>query len=105
MGYVNDKVFVPPLPVDLEELKQHKTATIHGLDSDTLTRVWVELDYRLNWFSHKNSRGRPSTDNQPSQQSIRLHLLNLERPNSDVLQKHQTGRASRITKYLPPPAY
>ncbi|GFT82704.1 hypothetical protein NPIL_484621 [Nephila pilipes] len=48
MGYVNDKVFVPPLPVDLEELKQHKTATIHGLDSDTLTRVWVELDYRLN---------------------------------------------------------
>ncbi|GFW49909.1 hypothetical protein TNCV_1885721 [Trichonephila clavipes] len=49
-GYVKDKVFVSPLPVDLAELKQRITTAIDGLDSDTLTRIWVEMDYRLNVY-------------------------------------------------------
>ncbi|GFY05182.1 hypothetical protein TNCV_2206281 [Trichonephila clavipes] len=40
--YVKDNVFIPPLPVDIDELKQLTGA---GFDSDILTRVWVEMDY------------------------------------------------------------
>ncbi|GFU45159.1 uncharacterized protein TNCV_4236031 [Trichonephila clavipes] len=42
------QVFVPPLPVDLAELKQRITTIIDGLDSCTLTCVSVKIDYRLN---------------------------------------------------------
>jgi len=39
-GFVKDKVFVPPQPVSIHDLKNRITA---GL----LIRVWQELDYRL----------------------------------------------------------
>ncbi|GFV78385.1 hypothetical protein TNCV_95421 [Trichonephila clavipes] len=45
--YVKDESSISPLPVDLAVLKQRITTAIDGLDSDTLTRVWVEMDYRL----------------------------------------------------------
>ena len=40
LGYMKDKVFVPPQPVSIHDLKNRITA---GL----LIRVWQELDYRL----------------------------------------------------------
>ena len=40
-------VHVPPLPADLEELKQRITATLETVTQDMLERVWEELDYRL----------------------------------------------------------
>jgi hypothetical protein len=46
-GYVKDKVFVPPVPVTLDDLKQRITTAIAGVDEDMLTRVWQEFDYRV----------------------------------------------------------
>jgi hypothetical protein len=47
-GYVKDKVFVPPVPVTLDDLKQRITTATAGVDEDMLTRVWQEFDYRVN---------------------------------------------------------
>ncbi|GFW64788.1 DUF4817 domain-containing protein [Trichonephila clavipes] len=45
--YEKKKVFAPPLPIVLSELKQRITTAIDGLDSDTLIRAWAEMNYRL----------------------------------------------------------
>jgi hypothetical protein len=42
--YVKDKVFVPPVPVTLDDQKQRITTTTAGLDEDMLTRVWQAFD-------------------------------------------------------------
>ncbi|GFS60415.1 uncharacterized protein TNCV_946751 [Trichonephila clavipes] len=47
-GHLKDEVLVLPLPVDLEELKQHITIAIDRRDSDILTSIQAEMDYRLN---------------------------------------------------------
>jgi hypothetical protein len=39
-GYVKDKVFVPPAPVTLDDLKQRVTTATAGVGEDMLTRVW-----------------------------------------------------------------
>jgi hypothetical protein len=46
-GYVKDRVFVPPVPVTLDDLKQRITTATAGADEDMLTRVWQEFDYRV----------------------------------------------------------
>jgi hypothetical protein len=46
-GYVKDKVFVPPVPVTLDDLKQSITTATAGVDEDMLTRVWQEFDCRV----------------------------------------------------------
>jgi hypothetical protein len=46
-GYVKDKVFVPPVPVTLDDLKQRITTATGGVDDDMLTRVWQKFDYRV----------------------------------------------------------
>jgi hypothetical protein len=46
-GYVKDWVFVPPLPRDLAELKTRIIATVKNIDTPMLTRVWQELEYRI----------------------------------------------------------
>jgi len=46
-GYIKDRVFVPPLPVSLTELKQRITAAVASVDEDILRSVWTELDYRI----------------------------------------------------------
>jgi hypothetical protein len=46
-GYIKDRVFVPPLPVSLNELKQHITTAVASVDKDMLRSVWTELDYRI----------------------------------------------------------
>jgi hypothetical protein len=46
-GYVKDKVFVPPLPQDLQQLRQRIRDTVDSIDQDMLARAWQELDYRV----------------------------------------------------------
>jgi hypothetical protein len=38
-GYVKDKVFVPPVPVTLDDLKQRITTAAAGVDEDMFTRL------------------------------------------------------------------
>ena len=42
-GYVKDRVFVPPLPRDLTDLKARIIAAVKNADAPMLTRVWQEL--------------------------------------------------------------
>ena len=46
-GYVKDKVFVPPQPVSIPDLKNRITAAVGTITPDLLIRVWQELGYRL----------------------------------------------------------
>jgi hypothetical protein len=46
-GYIKDGVFVPALPVSLNELKQRITTAVAIVDEDVLRSVWTELDYRI----------------------------------------------------------
>ena len=39
------KVFVPPLPRDLADLKARIIAAVKNIDAPMLTRVWQELEY------------------------------------------------------------
>ena len=45
--YMKGLVFVPPLPVNIEEMKQRITAALETITKDVLQRVWHELEYRL----------------------------------------------------------
>jgi len=44
---VKDKVFVPPQPVSVPDLKNRITAAVETITPDLLSRVWQEFDYRL----------------------------------------------------------
>ena len=44
---VGDRVFVPPLPVSLNELKEHITTAVASVDEDMIRSVWTELDYSI----------------------------------------------------------
>jgi len=44
---VKDKVFVPPQPVSIPDLKNRITAVVETITPDLLIRVWQELDYHL----------------------------------------------------------
>ena len=46
-GYVKDSVFVPPLPVDLPELRARIINAFQQINRDMLRGVRDELDYRL----------------------------------------------------------
>uniref|UniRef100_UPI00358EB2A0 histone-lysine N-methyltransferase SETMAR-like n=1 Tax=Myxine glutinosa TaxID=7769 RepID=UPI00358EB2A0 len=46
-GYVNDRVFVPPLATNLDDLKNRITAAVTSVKEDTLRDVWDEFNYRL----------------------------------------------------------
>jgi hypothetical protein len=41
------KVFVPPQPVSIPDLKNRIEAAVATITPDLLIRVWQELDYRL----------------------------------------------------------
>jgi hypothetical protein len=45
--YIKDRVFVPPLPVSLNELKQRTTTAVASVDEGMLRSVWTELDCRI----------------------------------------------------------
>jgi len=44
---VKDKVFVPPQPLCIPDLKNRITAAVETITTGLLIRVWQELDYRL----------------------------------------------------------
>ena len=44
---VEDRAFVPPLPVSLNELKQRIPRAVTSVDEDMLRSVWTELDFRI----------------------------------------------------------
>jgi hypothetical protein len=46
-GYVKDLVFVPPLPRNLADLKARIIAALKSISAPMLTRVWQELEYRI----------------------------------------------------------
>ena len=45
--FVKDTVFVPPLSANLQDLRKRITAVVALVDRDMLTRVWNEMDYRI----------------------------------------------------------
>jgi len=44
---MKDKAFVPPQPVSIPDLKNRITAAVETITPDLLSRVWHELDHRL----------------------------------------------------------
>jgi len=44
-GYVKERVYVAPLPSDLDELTNRITAAVNSVTEDTLRRVWDEFSY------------------------------------------------------------
>jgi hypothetical protein len=44
---VKDTAFVPPLPADLRDLRNRITAAVALVNRNMLTRVWDEMDYRI----------------------------------------------------------
>ncbi|PNF20161.1 hypothetical protein B7P43_G00613 [Cryptotermes secundus] len=46
-GYIKDRVYVPPLPRTLVELRERIDAAVMTIDRMMLQNVWNELDYRL----------------------------------------------------------
>ena len=45
--YVKNWVFVPLLPRDLADLKARINTAVKNIDAPTLTRVWQELEFRI----------------------------------------------------------
>jgi len=41
---------VPPQPVSIPDLKNRITAAVETITPDLLSRVWQELDYRLDVY-------------------------------------------------------
>jgi len=46
-GYVKERVFVPPLPADLDEVTNRITAAVKSVTENTLRRVWDEFGFRV----------------------------------------------------------
>jgi len=44
---VKDTVFVPPLPANLQDLRNRITAAVALVNRDMLTCMWNEMDYRI----------------------------------------------------------
>jgi hypothetical protein len=44
-GYVKDKVYVPPLPRDLKEVRERITNAVASISMDDLVKVCDELEY------------------------------------------------------------
>ena len=50
LGICEDLGLCPPLPANVNELKQRITIALETVTEDVLHRVWEELDYRLDVF-------------------------------------------------------
>ncbi|GBN39214.1 hypothetical protein AVEN_24069-1 [Araneus ventricosus] len=46
-GYVKDRVYVPPMPKTIEELKVRICNALASVTEQMLQNVWREMDYRL----------------------------------------------------------
>ena len=47
MGICKKRVYVPPLPADLDDLTNRITAAVKSVTEDTLRHVWDEFSYRV----------------------------------------------------------
>ena len=47
LGYVKERVCVPPLPPDLDDLRNRITAAVNSVTEDTLRRIWDEFSYHI----------------------------------------------------------
>jgi len=47
---ISCKVFVPPLQCNLADLKARTIAAVKNIDAPILTRVWQELEYRIDEY-------------------------------------------------------
>jgi hypothetical protein len=45
-GFVKDRVFVPPLPANVAELRTRITAAVAEVTPEMLRSVWQDIDYR-----------------------------------------------------------
>jgi len=54
-GYVKNKVFIPPLPASLEELRGQITEVAATINADMIHRIWDELACR--WDIGRLARG------------------------------------------------
>jgi len=54
-GYINDKVFAPPLPTSLEDLRARITEEVATTNVDMIHRIWEEIAYR--WDLYCVTRG------------------------------------------------
>lgn len=45
--YIQDSVFLPPIPEDASELRRGIIAVVSEIDCDRLQRVWAQMDCRL----------------------------------------------------------
>lgn len=45
-GFIKDKVYVPPLPDNLADLRNRISAAVAEVTPDLLERVWREIDFR-----------------------------------------------------------
>ena len=46
-GYVKERVYVPPLPADLDELTNRITAPVKCVTEDNVRRFWDQFSYRV----------------------------------------------------------
>ncbi|XP_031330713.1 uncharacterized protein LOC116161496 [Photinus pyralis] len=46
-GFIKDRVYVPPLPADLPDLRNRIETAVAAITNETLIKVWEELAYRL----------------------------------------------------------
>jgi hypothetical protein len=46
LEYVKDKVFVPPIPASLKELRARITEAVATIDAHMIHRIWDEIAYR-----------------------------------------------------------
>jgi hypothetical protein len=46
-GYVEDQVFIPPLPCDLADLKAQIIAAVKNISAPMLMCVWRKLEYYI----------------------------------------------------------
>ena len=46
-GYLKERVYVPPLSADLDEIKNRITAAVKSVTEDTLRRFWDEFSHRV----------------------------------------------------------
>lgn len=45
-GFIKDKVYIPPLPKSLQDLRNRISAAVDEVTPDLLERVWQEIDFR-----------------------------------------------------------
>jgi len=55
-GFVKDIVFVPPLPANLQDLRNRITAAVAVVDRDMLICVRSEMGYRIDGYRIIKSR-------------------------------------------------